>query len=244
MDQRRTVVEVDVPQEPLFPGSALIGAIFFPLFAVAALVLGLTYGMAWLVTSSLAISLALLAIVLSGYLNKRGRSGLLRLEIDGGQTRIGPDPTSRWLPLIATGLAAVVVVVDIALRLTGYIDDEGGMSFSIMVALVVAWGIAEGWFGLTKPPGLVLSPSHVTTIGSMGKESRVPWSQMNGTPYVKGARLLIPAAKDELQVGIAQIDSDPRLVAQLIEAYRNRPARQAELGDRRVVQRAEQLTLR
>ncbi|WP_040283766.1 hypothetical protein [Tessaracoccus massiliensis] len=243
MEQSRTVVTVDAPQEALFPGSALIGTILFPIFAIAALVLGLAYEMAWLVTSSLAIGLALLAILASDYLNKQGRSGKLRLAVGGGDTRIGSNPSSRWVMLIATALAAVVVLVDIVLRLMGYLDDPGGMSFSVMVALVVVWGIAEGWFRLTKPPGLVLSPSHVTTIGSMGKETRVPWNQVNGAACIKGARLLIPALKDELQVATAQIDSDPRVVAALIEAYRNRPARQAELGDGRVVQRAQSLSV-
>ncbi|MHA7861901.1 hypothetical protein ACX1DX_11070 [Tessaracoccus sp. Y36] len=244
MDETRTVIEVDAPKEPLFPGSALVGTVLFPIFAVVALVLAIVYAMPWLVTSSLAITLALSAILISQYLNRRGRSGTLRLSLGDGVTRIGPAPSSRLIPLLLTGLAGIVVLVDITLRLTGYLTDDGGMSFAVMLALIVGWGIADGWFAYRNPPGLVLSPSHVTTVASMGKETRVPWAQLSGAPEIKGARLLIPTDKTQLQVGVSQIDSDPRVVAALIEAYRGRPARQGELGDGRVAQRARSLTLR
>ncbi|GAA4894154.1 hypothetical protein GCM10025789_09190 [Tessaracoccus lubricantis] len=244
MEDTRTVVEVNAPEEPVFPGSALIGVVLFPVFAVVAVVLGIVYELPWLVTSSLALALALAAIFVAQYLNRRGRSGKLRLDLSRGSTRLGPAPSSRLVPLLLTALAGVVVLVDIVLRLAGYLHDDGGMTFSVMLALVVGWGIAEGYFAYRNPPGLVLSPSHVTTVGSMGKEVRVPWSQLSGAPEIKGPRLLIPADKDQLQVGVSSIDSDPRAVVALIEAYRGRPARQGELGDGRVVQRAQSLTLR
>ena len=56
MEDNRTVVEVDAPPEAPLPGSSWIGVALFPFFAVAGLALGLTYGMPWLITSSLAIS--------------------------------------------------------------------------------------------------------------------------------------------------------------------------------------------
>lgn len=244
MQDNRPVIEASASPEPPLPGSSLIGAVLFPLFAVAGLVLGFLYEMPWLITSSLAISLALLAVVAGTFLNRRGRAGKLRLAVDGGVTRIGPAPAARWFPLAAGALAMVAILVDIALRLTGrFADEQGGLTFSLLIALVVGWGLLDGWHGLTNPQGLKLTPKQLVTVGNMGKETAFPWAQVSGQAFVKGGRLVIPVGKGEAQVGANQIDSDPRLVIALLDAYRGRPARHSELADGRVVERAKGLRL-
>lgn len=240
----RTEIEVAAPPEPKLPGSSWIGVVLFPVFAVTGLVLGFAYDMPWLITTSLAISFALLAVVAGTFLNRSGRAGKLHLEIDGGATRIGPAPAARWLPIVASSLAMLAIVTDIVLRLLGYFADENGLTFSVMIALVVGWGWLDGWYALKNPPGLKLTPSQLITIGNMGKETAFPWGQLSGPAKLQRGRLVIPVGKGETQVGANQIDSDPRLVASLLDAYRGKPARHAELADGRVVQRARSLTLR
>lgn len=161
MEDNRTVVEVDAPPEAPLPGSSWIGVALFPFSAVAGLALGLTYGMPWLITSSLAISLALLAVVGSTFVNRRGRAGVLRLDLHGDGVRIGPGPLARWLPITAGALALVAILVDIGLRIGGFFAEEsGGLTFSLMIAAVIGWGLFDGYHGLTNPPGLLLTPRY------------------------------------------------------------------------------------
>lgn len=245
MQDDRTVIEVNAPAEPPLPGSSLIGAVLFPVFAATGLILGLVYQMPWLITSSLAISLALLAVVGGTFLNRRNRSGRLRLKLDDGATRLTPAPLARIFPLIAGGLALLAILVDIGLRLAGYFADEaGGLTFSLMVALVIGWGLLDGWHGWRNPPGLKLTPSQLVAIGSMGKETTVPWAQVSGAASITRNRITIPTRVGELQLPSNQLDSDPRLVVALLNAYRGKPARHSELGDGRAAQRARSLTLR
>lgn len=243
MQDHRAVIEVKSPPEPSLTGSAWVGVVLFPLFAIVGIVLGIAYRMPWLITSSLAISLALLALVAATFLNRRERAGKLRLDVDGGATRIGPAPMGQWFPLAASSLAMLAILTDIGLRLLGSYSDDGGMTFSLMIALVVGWGLLDGWYGLKNPQGLKLTPSKLTAIGPMGKETAVPWAQVSGPAYIVRGRITIPIGKGDMQVGANHIDSDPRLVMKLLDAYRNKPARQSELGDGRVVQRAWTLRL-
>lgn len=242
MQETRRVIEVSAPPEPPLPGSSMIGAVLFPIFAVVGLILGFVYQMPWLITTSLAISLALLAVVGGTFLNRRDRAGKLRLDLSDGATRIAPAPAARIFPLIAGGLALLAILVDIALRLMGYFADEsGGLTFSLMVALVIGWGLLDGWYGWKNPPGLKLTPRQLISIGGMGKETAVPWGQVSGPATIKRGRITIPIGKGETEVGANQMDSDPRLVMALLDAYRGRPARHSELGDGRVVERATSL---
>ena len=244
MQSDRPVIEITSPPEAPLPGSSMIGAVLFPAFALIGLALGLIYSMPWLITSSLAISLALLAVVGGTFLNRRDRAGKLRLDLAGGATRIAPAPAARLFPLVAGGLALLVILVNIALRLMGYFADENGLTFSLMVGLVIVWGLVDSWYGWKNPPGLKLTPKQVISIGNMGKETAVPWSQVSGAPTMGRGRITIPIGKGETQVGANQMDSDPRLVMALIDSYRGRPARQGELGDGRVLQRAKSLKVR
>lgn len=244
MQDTRAVVTVDAPPEPAMPGSSWIGIVMFPVFAVLGVALGFVFEMPWLITSSLAIGLALLAVVSSTFLNRRARRGTLRLEVADGATRLGPAPSARWIPLAANVLAMVVILTDIGLRLAGYFADEDGLTFSLMIALVVGWGLMDGWYGFKNPPGLKLTPGQLVTVGNMGRETAFPWSQISGPATVKGSRMTIPVGKGEAQVGANQLDSDPRAVAALLDAYRGKPARHSELGDGRVVERARSLSLR
>ena len=151
MEDNRTVVEVDAPPEAPLPGSSWSGVALFPFFAVAGLALGLTYGMPWLITSSLAISLALLAVVGSTFVNRRGRAGVLRLDLHGDGVRIGPGPLARWLPITAGALALVAILVDIGLRIGGFFAEEsGGLTFSLMIAAVIGWGLFDGYQSLSR----------------------------------------------------------------------------------------------
>lgn len=244
MTDSRTVVSVSAPPEPAMRGSSWIGVVLFPVFAITGLLLGFMYSMPWLITTSLAISLSLLAVVGNSFLNRRDRAGQLRLALDGGATRIGPAPAARWCPLVAGSLAMLTILTDIGLRLAGYFAEEGGMTFSVMIALIVGWGLLDAWHGLKTPHGLKLTPSHLVTIGGMGKETAFPWKQVAGPPIIKGPRMIILVGSGETHVNINQVDSDPRLVMALVEAYRGRPARQSELGDGRVVQRAQTLRVK
>lgn len=147
----RPVIEITSPPEAPLPGSSMIEAVLFPAFAVIGLVLGFVYSMPWLITSSLAISLALLAVVGGTFLNRCGRAGKLRLDLSDGATRITPAPAARLFPLIAGGLALLVILVDIALRLMGYFADEDGLTFSLLVALVIVWGAHRCLVRLEEP---------------------------------------------------------------------------------------------
>ena len=215
------------------------------LFAIGLLlVLGGGAGVAGLLTSEatavrlVGIGLGLLvaagivaAVLVLGH-PRRDRF-LVRVEPD--RLVLPHPPAVPWVARIVSTLAVLLAVpVLIALASGQRAELPAFGTFSLLgVAAIAAPAAVRAWRGSGRGTALVLDRTGVRFVSPRGVQ-QLAWGEVR-TVAIEGIRLrvrgTIGSGAAAVDLGVRDLGSDPRLVADLIEFYARQPAARAEIGD-------------
>lgn len=146
-------------------------------------------------------------------------------------------PAPPALPWINRAFAsfATLLIVPSALTLL----DRGGQRAdlpifagvtALVIGLMAAPAAVRAWRGRARYTALTLDPSGLLLVGARGVRT-LGWEDVLGV-RIEGARLRISGADGStaMDLGVRDLASDARLVADVVDLYRRRPGLRREIG--------------
>ncbi|WP_284252060.1 PH domain-containing protein [Litorihabitans aurantiacus] len=181
------------------------------------------------VLAGLAVGGAAAAVLVLGH----PRAG--RLEVVAEPARL-TFPAPAALPWVNRGLAtlASLLIVPPGIALAqGTAGDLPlfGLATPTVVAALALPAAVRAWSGRARYSHLVLDPDGVRFVGARG-ERAARWDDVRRV-QLRGARLHLSGADGSvlIDVGARDLASDARLLADVLDLYRRRPALRGEIGE-------------
>jgi hypothetical protein len=163
-----------------------------------------------------------------------GRSGLVRIRHHPDKTEIIASPVG---PFVDVGMASILLSATVWLT---YVALEAGITDSDLRPLAVMIGITivstipvfAKHGRIFKRNELCISPFSIT----QGSTPGLSWDEITEITYQNGKLQLLTAAGSE-HMALAELKSDPQLVAEIAAFYFKHPEARPELTDHRAIQR-------